>query len=573
MNLKKYQTEVLIGCVSLLLFVPFLGNVHLFDWDEINFAECAREMLVTGEYGRVYLNFLPFWEKPPFFFWLQALGMQVFGVSEFSARLPNALCGTATLLVLYRVGLKLHGPVFGLIWAGVFAGSVLPHFYFHSGLIDPWFNMFIFSALVVFIEGSHPHQSAQIKGSQDQRRFPYFLFSGLLLGLALITKGPVSILVFGLTILIYWAYVRFKVFFSVYQIAGMALGVLGIAGLWVGLEVLKNGTWFFEEFIRYSYRLFSTPDAGHGGFPGYHVVVLLFGCFPASFFFIHGHIFPPEMSQRQKTFRLFMLILFWVVLILFSLVKSKIVHYSSLCYFPLSYVAAQAVHHFWVSGHKVPILIRISVFFVGLMVGLTCLFFPYISSQAHLLRPLFAKDPFAQANLDAVVKWAGWEALVGVFIFSFTGLCLYFFQRSRTKQAFISLFGGSTLMVIFILWAFIGRIESFSQGAMIDFYKSLAEEDCYVIPYNHKSYAPYFYARVKPENSPKIQQLQNLGEELNHWRDSLLTCPVLSKPVYVVTKINRKEGLEQYPKLKLLYEKNGWSFFVRKNQAKKEGIF
>jgi len=35
-----------------------------------------------------------------------------------------------------------------------------------------------------------------------------------------------------------------------------------------------------------------------------------------------------------------MLVLFWVVLILFSMVQSKIVHYSSLCYFPLTYLAA-----------------------------------------------------------------------------------------------------------------------------------------------------------------------------------------------------------------------------------------
>ena len=44
-----------------LLFLPFLGGVHLFDWDEINFAEISREMLVLGEFVRVYINFEPFW--------------------------------------------------------------------------------------------------------------------------------------------------------------------------------------------------------------------------------------------------------------------------------------------------------------------------------------------------------------------------------------------------------------------------------------------------------------------------------------------------------------------------------
>lgn len=44
--------------------LPFLGNTYLFDWDEVNFAECAREMLVSGDYLHPQIDFEPFWEKP-----------------------------------------------------------------------------------------------------------------------------------------------------------------------------------------------------------------------------------------------------------------------------------------------------------------------------------------------------------------------------------------------------------------------------------------------------------------------------------------------------------------------------
>ena len=54
--------------ISLLLFIPFLGDVHLFDWDEINFAEAAREMVITGNYSVVQINYQTFFEKPPLFF-------------------------------------------------------------------------------------------------------------------------------------------------------------------------------------------------------------------------------------------------------------------------------------------------------------------------------------------------------------------------------------------------------------------------------------------------------------------------------------------------------------------------
>ena len=88
--------NIIIALLSLALFVPFLGGVRLFDWDEINFAESAREMIVTGDYLTVRINFLPFWEKPPLFIWLQVLSMRLFGINEFAARLPNAICGTVT---------------------------------------------------------------------------------------------------------------------------------------------------------------------------------------------------------------------------------------------------------------------------------------------------------------------------------------------------------------------------------------------------------------------------------------------------------------------------------------------
>ena len=118
----------LIAVLGALLFVPFLGAVHLFDWDEINFAECAREMLLTGDWFRPQIDFQPFWEKPPLFLWMQAVCMSVFGVNEFAARLPNALCGIATLLVVYHIGLRLHDRSFAWLWVLAWIGSILPHF-------------------------------------------------------------------------------------------------------------------------------------------------------------------------------------------------------------------------------------------------------------------------------------------------------------------------------------------------------------------------------------------------------------------------------------------------------------
>src|SRR5687768_4733733 len=110
-----FSKEILwILLAGALFFIPFLGNVHLFDWDEINFAECSREMIVLNDYTRVHVDFKPFWEKPPLFFWMQSAAMKVFGINEFAARLPNALCGIATLIILFLCGRKLYDNRFGV---------------------------------------------------------------------------------------------------------------------------------------------------------------------------------------------------------------------------------------------------------------------------------------------------------------------------------------------------------------------------------------------------------------------------------------------------------------------------
>src|SRR6202046_1798333 len=127
MRLSKTSGILLVAICSALLFLPFLGRVHLFDWDEINFAECSREMIKMHDYSRVYINFKPFWEKPPMFFWMQSTAMKIFGMGEFASRLPNALCGIATLMVVFLCGTKIYDKKFGVLWALAYGGSLFPN--------------------------------------------------------------------------------------------------------------------------------------------------------------------------------------------------------------------------------------------------------------------------------------------------------------------------------------------------------------------------------------------------------------------------------------------------------------
>ena len=64
-NIASNYPFVLILFACTLLFGSSIGFTHLFDWDEINFAESAREMLLTGNYSSVQINFEPFFQFSP----------------------------------------------------------------------------------------------------------------------------------------------------------------------------------------------------------------------------------------------------------------------------------------------------------------------------------------------------------------------------------------------------------------------------------------------------------------------------------------------------------------------------
>jgi len=552
--------SIIIGLIAALFFLPFLGGAHLFDWDEINFAEAAREMLRSGEYLRVYINYLPFWEKPPLFLWLQALAMGAFGVGEFAARLPNALCGIATLVLLYNIGRKLYDHRFGLIWAGVYFGSVLPFLYFKSGIIDPFFNLFIFSGLYLFIlfywkkEG---YDSIELKAN----RWIYLFFGGLLVGLGILTKGPVAYLLAALTMFVYWVYQRFRFYVNVPQFLFFTAAATLAMLAWYGIEIWKNGPALVIQFNEYQYRLFSTPDAGHAGFPGYHFVVLLFGCFPASIFLIRA-LFPmPAPSLvHQKDFRKWMLFLFWVVLILFTIVKSKIVHYSSLAYFPLTFLAATAVYNLMEGRIAFSRWMKTGIATIGGIYALLLIALPWVMMHPERLSPLF-NDPFAQGNLEAAVSWTGWEMLPGLWLLGVLWFSLRWIGEEgngkRRTRGFAVLFGGTAVFVMLTLIFYINRVESYSQRAAIEFFQSKAGERCYLITHGYKSYAHLFYGDVPPEAKPRMEDPQQ-------WKDYLLNGAI-DRPVYVATKVHKAaELVASAPELKEIGRKNGFVFYERK---------
>jgi 4-amino-4-deoxy-L-arabinose transferase-like glycosyltransferase len=540
------RLQLLIIAIAALLFIPGLGAVHLFDWDEINFAEIAREMLASGDWLRPQMAFAPFHEKPPLFMWLQALSMKVFGVGEFAARLPNAVCGILTLLVLQRIGEQLRGKVFGLLWPLAYLGSILPHLYFRSGIIDPWFNLFIFLGLhaLITLVARDPKRDPK---AFNARRDGHAWLAGLFLGLAVLTKGPVGVLVPGLVLVVYWAWNRFRFVLRWRRIGIIALATLLTVSTWAIVDLIRNGPDFMIAFFWRQVAMLTTEDAGHGGFAGYHFVVLLVGCFPSSVFALQEMLKPTRTADTaENDHRRWMVILFWVVLLLFSIVKTKIVHYSSLCYFPLTYLAALQLERIWKKGEGFG-WSRFLLGGLGTLTALIVMAVPFVGMNIDAIRPLFAQDPFALANLDAEVKWTGRESLAGLVLLGalLAGHVLH--GRQRYRAAILTVFGGGALFVATTLFFFIRNIEGYSQRAAVDFFAGKAHERCWLLTKGYKSYVPEYYGRVKAAQPAEA---------------TLLRGPI-DRPVYLACKVTYADEDQELAAFRELYRKNGFVFLVR----------
>jgi len=541
-NLDKIKNHftLILFLLSILLFPLAVGSVHLFDWDEVNFAEISREMILNNNFLNVQINFQPFWEKPPLFFWIQTLSMQIFGVNEFASRFPNVLIGIASILSLNYIGKKEISNQFGFIWALAYLGSLLPHFYFKSGIIDPLFNLFIFLSLYNFYV------------YQKNFKLRSIILTATFAALAFLTKGPVAILIIGLVISIFIIF-NFKSFnFKFFQIFLALLLFLAICSIWFLSEIINGGGLaLFKQFIDYQIRLFTQSEAGHGQPFYYHFIVLFFGCFPISLiafpYLLKRNLFIDNKGS-DKNFYFLNFILFWVVLILFSLTTTKIVHYSSLCYFPLSFIAAYILHKNTEENKVFNKTSYVLLSIVGVLLSFIFIALPLIIKFKNEIIP-FIKDPFAVQNILVTVKWSGFEFLIGVFyLFVFLFLMV---KIKKNSQNILYLFLMNAIMLNLLMIFIVPKVEQHVQGSLIAFFKQHQNPKEYVITYGFKSYAQFFYT--------KKQKTKNLSSYNENW----LFEGQIDQPVFIVCKIMNKDKVLQFKNIKLLYEKGGFVFFVR----------
>ncbi len=222
-----------------IFYLSRLGLAGLYDPNEGMYAEIPREMVLLGDWLTPRFNFIRYLEKPPLLYWLTALAYQLFGITEFSARLATALAAALGVGVVYGIGRDLWGRRAGLV-SGLILATSFGYFIFSRIILT---DMLFSTLLAATFWGV-------LRGSLDETpRRGSMLLAYAAMGLAILTKGLIGlafpVLTLGGFLLLTrdWRFVR-----RLEPVRGGAV-FLAVTAPWHILVGLKNPGFFWFYFV------------------------------------------------------------------------------------------------------------------------------------------------------------------------------------------------------------------------------------------------------------------------------------------------------------------------------------
>jgi 4-amino-4-deoxy-L-arabinose transferase-like glycosyltransferase len=235
-----FAAAIYIGC---MISPPSLMD----DVDAVQ-AQIARNMITSGDWVTARLDGIPYMEKAPLIYWEMAICYKIFGVHDWSARIP---------VVMSSIGLAWLTAAFGMWAFGRLAG-------FYAGLsIATCVGLFLFTRIqipdVMVAAAMALSMWAFLRAIDDQEPRPkiWALIFAATLGTSLLLKSLIGVLFPVAAALLYLAVTRqLGLWRRLHPITGIAL-IIAIAAPWHILATLRNPPYF-------DLTLHSAPGEYHG---------------------------------------------------------------------------------------------------------------------------------------------------------------------------------------------------------------------------------------------------------------------------------------------------------------------
>lgn len=330
-TLRKYPYLTLL---FISLFLYLIGN-HLLpvtDTAESNYALTAKEMVLSGDWisPQIYGHY--WYDKPIFYYWELALSYTLFGFNEMASRLPAALLGSASVLFTYWFARHVYSEKIGWLSAIILDTSVECWLLSKAIITDTTLFLFMSMAIAFFY-----------LGYAENRRYYYLCY--IAAAFAVLTKGPIGLLLPGLAALLFLAYNKdLKEMKHVHLFSGLALFTV-ITGAWYGTMCYLHGSDFLLNFLGVHNFLRATVSEHPSQNKWYYYLMIYFiGFAPWSFSIPYSLV--KKWRSRALDFRSasnvtqLLLIYFVVVNLFFTLIATKYTTYTFPGLFALAILTA-----------------------------------------------------------------------------------------------------------------------------------------------------------------------------------------------------------------------------------------
>jgi len=411
-----FRDVLLITFVAGVLFLPSLLTRDLWNPDEPRYMEVAREMVLLDDYLVPHLNDKPYPDKPPMFFWLAA-GLYRVGLGYDSGRMVAALASLGTALLTYfiaRLLLSRQGELFAALTTLTTALFLITS---KIGVIDPLLALFTTASI---------YCGLRAMDGEGRRSRGWWLASYATAGLAVLTKGPVGLIVPAIVLVACKYSWGGKARKGGWIHLPGALLLLAIVAAWLVPALTYGGADYADNilFRQTAGRIWRSYS--HRNPVYYYLLDSAWLFLPWTLFFVAAVWSAMKAWWRpNETAARMGLVWFGAVFVFFTLVSGKRVGYLM----PLMpafglimgryFVLVGRAEHSWHKAHKVFVIITLAIVAAGLVAAV-----PAVAVAGRISQLVYPGDGALAQDVLSVMKgslsWTIAVAATGIAI-AFTG--------------------------------------------------------------------------------------------------------------------------------------------------------
>lgn len=426
----RYRDVCWIFLSSLVLYLLFNWNLPITDPVESNYALTAKEMLASGDFLSTRIYGVYWYDKPALIYWTIIASYTMFGVNEFAARFPMAVAGALSVSFIYWLVYKIErNATIALLSAGILATSL--EFWILAKIVVTDSFLFLFHSIAVGL----------VYLAWRERRKSYAMIAYGAAGLAVLTKGPVGIVLPALTVLGYILMTKRWSLLKRSYIWQGGLTFLVVAMPWYAYMYLHHGIDFINGFIGLHNIVRATiSEHPEVNVYYYYLLVLPLALLPWTGAFIKG-VWNAWRSKLVAAEDKFYCIWMVITVLFYTCMATKYLTYVFPAIFPAAIWAAKAIQGFLQEEKKKPWLwITIPMILLNLGIGFGAA--KTLSDGGTLIYAwciIFTIIIFALQILSS-----GRKLLLGVFIgqvigiLLLTGIVLSDYAQMRTARHLVA---------------------------------------------------------------------------------------------------------------------------------------